>query len=313
MTAMQAQYRHALALAAIAHALGGEVSNRQVLAPGPGHSAEDRSLSVKLSPSAPDGLLVHSFAGDDWKLCLDYVRARLGWGAFVSERARPVERRPPPLRAPADSLQNQKLAMRIWCKSVDPRGSLAERYLNSRKLDLPDEVANETIRFNPACLFGSERLPAMVSLVRNIHTNEPQAIQRTALTPDGRAIRRGGKTLRMTLGPSFEGAIKLDPDEAVTQGLCIGEGVETTLSGRQKESLRPAWALLSTGGIANFPILRGIEALHIFMENDASGASARAVQQCAGRWYEAGHGAVIVLPDEDCNDLNDEMRKGLRQ
>jgi RecA-family ATPase len=52
-------------LQTLAKALGGEVNHRQVLAPGPGHSAIDRSLSVKLDSNAPDGFLVHSFAGDD--------------------------------------------------------------------------------------------------------------------------------------------------------------------------------------------------------------------------------------------------------
>ena len=49
---------------AVARALGGNVSGCDVVAPGPGHSRADRSLSVKLDPSAPDGFIVHSFAGD---------------------------------------------------------------------------------------------------------------------------------------------------------------------------------------------------------------------------------------------------------
>src|SRR5262249_38802886 len=44
----------------------------------PGHSAGDRSLSVKLDSAAPDGFLVHSFAGDDPIVCRDYVRQKLG-------------------------------------------------------------------------------------------------------------------------------------------------------------------------------------------------------------------------------------------
>jgi hypothetical protein len=62
----------------LAHVLDGEVSGSQVLAPGPGHSRADRSLCVKLSGDAPDGFLVHSFAGDDPLACKDYVRERLG-------------------------------------------------------------------------------------------------------------------------------------------------------------------------------------------------------------------------------------------
>jgi hypothetical protein len=59
-------------LHAIAQALGGEVSGQRVLCPGPEHSACDRSLSVKFDPAAPSGLLVHSFAGDDWRVCRDH-------------------------------------------------------------------------------------------------------------------------------------------------------------------------------------------------------------------------------------------------
>jgi hypothetical protein len=61
-----------------AKALGGEVVGGQVSAPGPGHSPHDRSLSVKMSVNAPDGFIVHSHAGDDWKECRDHVYERLG-------------------------------------------------------------------------------------------------------------------------------------------------------------------------------------------------------------------------------------------
>src|ERR1700730_18978062 len=61
-----------------AQALAGEVSGRGVICPGPGHSTRDRSLSVTPCATAPSGFLVHSFAGDDPLVCIDYVRARLG-------------------------------------------------------------------------------------------------------------------------------------------------------------------------------------------------------------------------------------------
>ena len=65
-------------LRTIARLLDGEVSGSQVLAPGPGHGRRDRSLSVRLSPTAPDGVLAFSHARDDWRVCRDYVRERLG-------------------------------------------------------------------------------------------------------------------------------------------------------------------------------------------------------------------------------------------
>ena len=62
----------------IALALGGKVSGNQVLAPGPGHSTDDESLSVRVDISAPGGFLVHSFSNDDPLVCKDYVREKLG-------------------------------------------------------------------------------------------------------------------------------------------------------------------------------------------------------------------------------------------
>ena len=64
---------------AAARALGGDVIGRDAVAvPGPGHSARDRSLTVKFDPRAPDGFLVYSHCDDDWRDCRDHVRARLG-------------------------------------------------------------------------------------------------------------------------------------------------------------------------------------------------------------------------------------------
>ena len=66
----------------VARALGGDVNGGQILAPGPGHSSRDRSLSVKLDPNAPEGFLAHSFAGDDPIVCRDYIRGKVGLAAF---------------------------------------------------------------------------------------------------------------------------------------------------------------------------------------------------------------------------------------
>jgi hypothetical protein len=62
----------------IASKMGGKIVNGHALVPGPGHSAHDRSLSIKPDASAPDGFVCHSFSGDDFTQCRDYVKARLG-------------------------------------------------------------------------------------------------------------------------------------------------------------------------------------------------------------------------------------------
>ena len=69
-------------LQTVARLLGGVVSGGQVLAPGPGHSGADRSLSVKIDDIAPGGFIVHSFSNDDPIVCRDYVREKLGLPPF---------------------------------------------------------------------------------------------------------------------------------------------------------------------------------------------------------------------------------------
>ncbi|MFZ1095186.1 MAG: hypothetical protein WAN75_39205 [Xanthobacteraceae bacterium] len=66
----------------VAELLGGEACGEQVLAPGPGHSAEDRSLSVKLDDDAADGFVINTFSGDDVAACRDHVRQKLGLPKF---------------------------------------------------------------------------------------------------------------------------------------------------------------------------------------------------------------------------------------
>jgi putative DNA primase/helicase len=98
-----------LTLQQIAHALGGDVSGTQVLAPGPGHSPKDRSLSIKVDAGAPDGFLVHSFApGDDPIACKDYVRERLGL---------------PPWKGSASGARNGKIIVATY-DYIDEAGKL---------------------------------------------------------------------------------------------------------------------------------------------------------------------------------------------
>jgi hypothetical protein len=69
-----------------ARALGGDVSGDGVLCPGPGHGPQDRSLSVKIGKDGEP--IVHSFAGDDWRTCRDYVRENLGLPEFKTNGGR---------------------------------------------------------------------------------------------------------------------------------------------------------------------------------------------------------------------------------
>src|ERR1700691_3117286 len=81
---------------AIALALGGHARGRNVLAPGPGHSRADRSLSIKIDPSARDGFIVHSFAGDSPSRCREHVRTAIKLIGPQRQRWQSSSRRQPP-------------------------------------------------------------------------------------------------------------------------------------------------------------------------------------------------------------------------
>ena len=67
-----------LTLESLQRCLGGKISNGQLRCRGPGHSAADESLSIKLDPNAPDGFVAHSFSDDDPIVCRDYIREKCG-------------------------------------------------------------------------------------------------------------------------------------------------------------------------------------------------------------------------------------------
>jgi putative DNA primase/helicase len=285
-----------LTLREIARALGGDVVGPgQVGFPAPFHSRKDRSATLRLSPRAPDGFVVFSHAGEDFREIRDHVRTLLGLGD-----GQPIAIAPRDLDKSAPDFG--RLAADLWRQSLDPRGTLVETYLASRALKLPPDTAGEALRFHPACAWregeAKLRVPAMVAAIRDIRTDALIGVHRTRLTPDGRKVDR-----RM-LGPCAGGAIKLDADAEVTMGLTIGEGVETCLSARQL-GFRPTWALGSAGAIANFPVMAGIEALTILREADPT--SQNATLTCARRWHEASR-EVIIVDSIGGKDLNDSLR-----
>ena len=126
-------------------------------------------------------------------------------------------------------------AGRAWREAVDPRGTLAEAYLRDHRggLVLDDDVAGRALRFHPACPFENGRLPCLVALFRDIRSEEPRAIHRVALNPDG------SMASKLSLAPTGGAAIKLDADDCVSGGLVICEGLEDGLTLRQRYGLRP--------------------------------------------------------------------------
>jgi putative DNA primase/helicase len=284
----------------IANALGGDPIGRDsVSAPGPGHSRADRSLSIKLNSRAPDGFVVFSHAGDDPIACRDYVRERLGLG--------PWERGGRNCRTPftvVDSGQDpekeklKRMALRIWSESVNPTGTIVERYLREHRcLELNADIAGSVIRYHAGLYFDDQTyLPGMVCLMRDIVTDQPSGIHRTFLDR-----KTGEKIDRKMLGIAKGAAIKLD---AASSKLTIGEGVETVLSGRMM-GLGPAWALASSGAVGRFPVLKGLTEITILEETDPT--SRRDVETCARRYLTARKSVTTIKPTIG-KDMNDALR-----
>jgi putative DNA primase/helicase len=144
----------------------------------------------------------------------------------------------------------------------------------------------------------------MIALVRDVRTDEPLGIHRTALDANGRKVEIGGLS-RMTLGPAGSGAVKLTPDTAVETCLGLGEGIETVLSLRDIVGLEtlPVWSVLAANRLAVFPVLAGIEGLWLAVDHDETGLAAAAAVRV--RWQAAGVEVVTVTPRAPGVDLND--------
>jgi hypothetical protein len=205
--------------------------------------------------------------------------------------------------------QNTKWALQIWSDAAPIAGTPAETYLHRRGLrDLPGD---SVLRFHARCAFGKARVPCLVAMYRDVATDEPRAISRTAIDS------AGNKVGRMSLGPVGGAAIKIDDDIDVEQGLVVGEGLETVLAARQL-GLRPAWALGSAGAIRNFPVLSGIDALTILVDHDAPDQRGRqagqaAATECWHRWKGAGREVLAFSTDRlgtDIADVIEEARHG---
>ncbi|MEN9925764.1 MAG: hypothetical protein RL268_1890 [Pseudomonadota bacterium] len=292
----------------IARKLGGEISGGKVIAPGPGHSKRDRSMAVYIDPAAPDLIRVHSFAGDDWRNCLNYAKAQLGL-----PEAPPVPWKPEPrpqqrqhLAPQGDDEKTRVLrAITIWAEARPIDGTPAATYLAKRGVDL-GRICNmwHALRWHPACPWEGDKHPAIIALMTDATTGEAKAIHRTAITSAG---EKAGKKM---LGPAAGCVVRLWPDEEITTGLVIGEGIETTLVAattieHRSTRLAPAWAACSAGTMAKLPVLAGVEALTILVDNDDNGAGQRAAAECSARWTAAGREVIRLVPDETGIDFAD--------
>ena len=302
-------------LRAIARALGGEVVGRQVVAPGPGHSPRDRSLSVTISAAAPEGFLAFSHAGDDFVECRDHVKARLGIDRRQQEN-RPQT--PPrwPTQPPRDddrdarALTSAKTTVLGMGRLLDSPG---ETYLRDvRKIDTGEirDVLERTdaIGWHPAFCsrraghpLNGKRLGAIIAVMTDVITAAPTgAISRT-YSYEGHKV---GKA--KTLGKPA-GIIRLSEDADVLEGLHIAEGLETALD-VMAEGFRPILVDRLGRAHGEVPSPRRDRGLTVVADHDLNGAGLRAASEAADRWQTAGR-ETHVFQRETPGDFNDAFRE----
>lgn len=188
----------------------------------------------------------------------------------------------------------------LWAGCVPLAGTVGEQYLRHRRCVIPP--ADGDLRYHPNLPHKPSGTsgPALVALVTDAVSGEPLTLHRTWVTPTGKADL---DPPRMLLGSHRKqgGVIRLWPDDYLTHGLCIGEGLESVLS--LAHAFRPAWACIDASNLAALPVLAGVECLVIGADNDPAGLAA--ANTCAARWTAAG--AVVSLTRQSENDLNDTI------
>lgn len=200
--------------------------------------------------------------------------------------------------------ESEQMALRLWAEAKPASGTLVETYLAGRALRLRPGT-EYALRFHAECPRGEGRLPAMLGLIRGIVTDRPLGVHRTFLAPDGSA-KADVEPNKMMLGRARGAVLKLTPDEDVTSGLTLTEGVEDALA-VLNGGFAPVWACLSAGTMASFPVLGGIEALTLFADNDTPGR--QAAEACAARWRAAGKEALIVESPRHLMDFGDVAKE----
>ena len=105
-----------MSLHAIVVALGGELYHGGARAnvPGPGHSADDRSVSLWLTQGR---VLIHSFGGSDWRDVREDLRRR----GLVDSDCRPIGSTTlcPVSAAHPDRIVRRQTAEYLWSEGVN--------------------------------------------------------------------------------------------------------------------------------------------------------------------------------------------------
>jgi len=299
-----------MSLRTIVQTLGGDLYDRGRRAniPAPGHSAQDRSVSLLLEG---DRVVVHTFGDGDWKAVLDHLRAHRLIGAdhtvLGALGVRMIGR---PARESTSTRERLEAAQRIWESGRPLARSLAARHCRLRGLsgELPGPQA---LRYGPetpisAYRAGGATRPALLAGIQD-PTGRYCAVEITYLAPNGRRAL-DLRLPRKTVGAPPPGcAVRLDP---AAEAMLVGEGVFTTRSAGEWFGL-PGWALQSTRNLRAWSPPAGVRSLLIAADRGKDGEASAEVLRL--RCIAAGVATTVALPPRPWGDWNDwSTRRGSR-
>ena len=205
-------------------------------------------------------------------------------------------------RAVAPARPDHSLEIRRILDGCEPlAGSLAEVYLRSRGLKVPDTP--DLLSHPDLTDYDSRRgWPGMVAIPR-LTTGEPVGgIHRTFLRDDGSGKAPAGKKMLGSIGEAAVRLFALQDDGH----LGVAEGIETALAA-QAIFGTPVWAALSADGMARLRWPESIRRVTIFA--DAGDAGRQAAATLSDRLNVADIPNRIVAPLHG-DDFNDDLLKG---
>jgi putative DNA primase/helicase len=265
--------------------LGGRWCGSYGVARCPAHADREPSLKIRDDATKLDGIDVHCFAGCTWQNVKIELQRQGLLETELPRCPRTAEATPPGTilspKTDDDTKKRIGFALRIWRETVPLKDTPGLRYFTERRgLHIGTFDLDHALRWH-------QHEHMIVGLMTDPSSNVPTGIHRTFLAKDATKISR--KMLGRV------GVIRLIPDDEVTLGLGIAEGIEDALA-VMLSGWRPVWAATSAGGIDRFPVLTGIESLTVFADSDATGLKAARV--CVERWISAGREARISHPKE---------------
>ena len=287
-----------MSLHRIVAALGGDLysGGRRANVPAPGHSAQDRSVSLLLTG---DRVLIHGFGRSDWRI----IRAHLQDLGFVDDAGRLTgggragESTPGP-----DPRLRLQTAADLWAgRRGMGGGDPAHRYLERRAVQHPGAASN--LGFHPEAPVSVYRphgrgLPALIARISD-EEDRLTAVELTYLDRNGR-LASGLAVSRKTVGQVPAGAaVRLVP---TAREMLVGEGVVTTLCAMDRFQL-PGWALTAANNLAAWPPPAQVRRVLIAADRGAAGEGAAA--RLRRRLAIGGLEVRIIVPDPPFGDWNE--------